>query len=91
MAVVHPTEEERIALCEWLTANDISPNSVPLYSHFEIVEQDGQRVIVYTECVLTEDGHKQVDPESSEDTWARNATAPCKVDPPAWLRIPGTV
>ena len=91
MAVVHPTEEERIALCEWLTANGIDPKTVPLHSSFSVLEDAGAKVIHYQECVLTADGRKQVDPEDNESVWIRDATAPCTVDPPAWLRIEGTV
>lgn len=90
MALPHPTEEERAAICEWLTANGISPNAVPLPSRLVVLEDDGAKVIHYEEYVLTDDGNKQVDPGDSDYAWVRNATAPCKVDPPAWLRIAGT-
>jgi hypothetical protein len=89
MALPYPTEQQRLALCEWLNANGINPNSVPLESSFAITEDNGQRVIHYTEFVLTADGHKQVDPEDNTTAWRRKATAPCTVQPPAWLRVPG--
>src|SRR5690348_11201215 len=55
MAITHPTEEERQALCEWLTANDIDYNNVPLDSMFAVTEEpDGQRLIHYTEFVRDE-------------------------------------
>jgi hypothetical protein len=91
MAMVRPTEEERLALCEWLTANGIDYNTVPLESTFAIVEEPaGQRLIHYIEFVITHDGHAQVDPEDPDTAWKRPASVPCQVDPPAWLNIPGT-
>lgn len=38
MAVLGPTEEERLALCAWLTANGISPTTVPLRSDLSVTE-----------------------------------------------------
>lgn len=90
MAVVPPDEERRVALCEWLTANGIDPNTVPLHSSFSVLEDTGVKTIRYQECVLTADGRKQVDPEDNESVWIRDATAPCTVEPPAWLKIAGT-
>jgi hypothetical protein len=88
MAVLHPTEEERIAICEWLTANGINPKSVPLADHkLRIVTENGQRAIHYTEYVLTDDGRAQVDPEDPDSAWVREASRPCLVDPPKTLRI----
>jgi hypothetical protein len=90
MAIAHPTEEERQALCEWLTANGIDPNTVPLYdSGLRITEQDGQRIICYTEYVLTDTGRKQTNPDDSRKVWMRPASVPCKTEPPAWLNVPG--
>lgn len=90
MAITGPTERERMALCEWLTANGIDPTHVPIDSAFAIDDQtDGKRLIRYVEYVLTADGHKQVDPEHPESSWKRPASAPCVVEPPAWLNVPG--
>lgn len=89
MAVVHPTEAERLALCEWLTANSIDINTVPLHSEFTIADgPDGQRIIHYTEFVLS-DGCKQVDPQAPSEAHRRPASAVCAVEPPGWLHIPG--
>lgn len=88
MAVLHPTEEERVAICEWLTANGIDPKAVPRYEHkLRIVTENGQRAIHYTEYVLTDDGRAQVDPEDPEAVWTRDTSRPCLVDPPKQLRI----
>lgn len=91
MAIVNPEEEERRAYCEWLTANGISPRSVPRESTFAITDEpDGQRLIRYIEFVLTDDGRIQVDPEARDTVWKRPATAPCVVEPPASLKVPGS-
>ncbi|MCX5000912.1 hypothetical protein [Streptomyces longwoodensis] len=91
MAMVHPTEDERRALCEWLTANNVDINTVPLESTFAIVEEpDGRRLIHYIEFVTTDEGHRQVDPEDPSTAWKRPTSALCLVDPPSWLNIPGT-
>lgn len=90
MALPRPTEEQRAALCAWLTANGIDPNSVPIGSRLSIGVSDGAKVIYYDQY-LTEDGHKQIDPADNDRAWMRAATAPCTVDPPAWLRVPGSV
>lgn len=88
MAAPWPTEGERLAICEWLTANGIDPGTVPLNDHkLRIVAQDGQRAIHYTEYVLTDDGHIQVDPEDPDNAWVRDTSRPCLVDPPTEMRI----
>ncbi|WP_330328234.1 hypothetical protein [Streptomyces pseudovenezuelae] len=90
MAIGGPTEKERVALYEWLTANGIDPKTVPLSSSFAIVEDsDDTRSIHYIEFVLTDDGRKQTDPDDRNEAWKRPASAPCTVEPPAWLKIPG--
>lgn len=91
MSVVDPTEVRRVALCEWLTANGVDPNTVPQFSTFAVLEDAGARVIHYQQHVLTSDGHAQVDPQDNESVWIRDATTPCTVEPPAWLQIAGTV
>lgn len=90
MGVPHPTDEERLALCEWLTANGIEPNTVPLYdSGLRIVEQAGQRVICYTEYVRSElTGNILSDPDNPQPVTSE-ASVPCLVEPPGWLGVPG--
>lgn len=76
------------ALCLWLTANDVDLNTVPVDTDLSIeTGTDGRRVIHFEEFILTDDGHKQVDPEDSTQAWTRQATAPCHVEPPADLGI----
>lgn len=90
MGIGDPTEEERVALAEWMTANGVDPTTVPLESTFAITDEpDGQRLIHYIEFVLTSDGHKQVDPEHRGEVWTRAASAPCTVEPAPELRIKG--
>jgi hypothetical protein len=89
MAIQSPNEAKRVALCEWLTANDIDVDTVPIDSDFEIIEgPDGQRLLQYTEFVRSEGGGIKVDPEDGQSAWKRTTTAPCKTDPPTWLNVP---
>ncbi|WP_042174665.1 hypothetical protein [Streptomyces sp. NBRC 110035] len=89
MGVTHPTEEERLALCEGLTANGINPRTVPLRdSDLRIAVQDGQRVILYTEFVLDElTGNILAAPDGQVPVTSA-ASAPCLAEPPEWLNIP---
>lgn len=89
MAVMHPTEEERVALAEWMTANGVDPNMVPIESTFAIVDEPDGRPIHYTEFVVTDNGSKQINPEHPDEVWTRPATAPCTVEPAAALHIKG--
>ncbi|MFE6412597.1 hypothetical protein ACFVOR_37320 [Streptomyces sp. NPDC057837] len=90
MTTDSPTEKERLALCEWLTANGINPNTVPLReAGLRIDEKDGQRVIAYTQFVRNElTGNILSDPDNPGPVTS-SATAPCRVEPPAWLGVPG--
>lgn len=90
MAVDRPTEEERVALCEWLRANGIDPDTVPLRdSDLRIDEKDGQRVILYTQFVRDEPtGNILSDPHNPGPVTS-SASASCLVEPPAWLGVPG--
>lgn len=90
MAVAHPTEKERVALCEWLARNGIDIRTVPLHeSGLRVEEREGVRVVCYTAYVLNSDDRKQVDPEDPEKVWMREASVPCTLEPPAWLNVPG--
>ncbi|MFF8910597.1 hypothetical protein [Streptomyces olivaceoviridis] len=91
MAIIHPTEEERQALCEWLTANGIDYNNVPLDSMFAVIDEpDGQRLIHYNEFVRDEQTRNILADPRERLAVRRMASAPCKVEPPAWLGVPGT-
>jgi hypothetical protein len=90
MASTLPAEGWRVAMAQWLAANGIDPNTVPVHSYFVITDEpDGQRLIRYTEYVLTGDGKKQVDPQDPDEAWIQTATAACKEEPAAWLNVPG--
>ncbi|MFJ4473280.1 hypothetical protein ACIP2X_38100 [Streptomyces sp. NPDC089424] len=90
MAIGKPTEEERLALCKWLRANGIDPDTVPLHdADLRIAVQDGRRVIRYTEYVRNElTGNILYDPDNPGPV-SSSASAPCLVEPPEWLRVPG--
>lgn len=89
MPLPRPTEEERTAFYDWFAANGVNPRTVPQHTSLEIrTHQDGTRVIHYDEYVLTDDGLVQTDPEDPDSVWIRPATAPCLVEPAAWLINP---
>lgn len=88
MAVLGPSEEERLAMCAWLTANGVDPETVPLRSAVSIVEVGGQWHIQYTEFVRDEEtGKILADGEGYGRT--RGVRVPCIEKPPAWLNVPG--
>jgi hypothetical protein len=90
MSIAHPTEKERVALVDWLTANSIDIRTVPFHdSGLRIEERDGSRAICWTAYVLASNDRKQVDPEDPERVWMRDASEPCTVEPPTWLNVPG--
>lgn len=83
-----PGEAQRQELASWMRANDVSPKSIPVYSEFSITTgADGTRTIHYTAYVLDADGHITLDADRHART--EKATAPCVVEPPYWLNIPG--
>lgn len=85
MAASLYTDEERAAIAEWLTANGINPQVVS--SRDEVSIRDG--LIHFQQFVLTDDGHKQVDPGNRHEAWTKAVSAPCHVRPPAGLGISG--
>lgn len=90
MARPKRTGDEIIALRDWLTANNIDLGRVPIDSPLAVrTADDGSKVIHYEECVLTEDGRKQLDPKNHTRLWVRPATAPCKVQPHPDLAVEG--
>lgn len=84
------TEKRRLALCDWLTANSISPNDVPLNSTLSIsTTTGGQSLLHYEAFVRDPDTGNILVTEDGQDAQRENRTTPCTVPPPSWLRIPG--
>ena len=83
-------EDRREALCAWLRANSIDPNTVPLHDHdLRITERDGQRLIEYTEFVLDElTGNILADPGNPQPVTSE-VSVPCLIEPKPALGIPG--
>jgi len=88
---IHDLDDKRGAVCAWLRANSIDPNTVPLHDHdLRITERDGQRLIEYTEFVRDElTGNIMYDPDNPGPVTSETSV-PCLVDPDPELRIPGT-
>jgi hypothetical protein len=83
-------EDRRQAVCAWLHANGIDPNTVPLHDHdLRITERDGQRLIEYTEFVRDElTGNILYDPDNPGPVTSQ-ASVPCLVEPDPGLGVPG--
>jgi hypothetical protein len=81
---LHCAQGRHDALLHWVRANGIDPDVVPQDRDL-IVEDDpdGGRRIRYHAYVLTDDGHKQVDPERPAVTpMMEERTTPLVVPPP---------
>ncbi|MFD8516505.1 hypothetical protein ACFV27_36870 [Streptomyces antimycoticus] len=80
----HPNEGRREALCQWLTANGINPNDVPIDADLTITtETDGTRLIRYEAFVTDSDGRKLID-ERGQGAAIEKRTARLDVEPPDW-------
>lgn len=73
------------AVADWLRANDIDPNDVPIEGPITIE----QGHIRYAALLRNEDGHRYVD-ESTGDAAREEQTAPLKVEPPANVQVNGS-
>lgn len=73
----------RTALREWLTANGIEPNTVPVDGDLTIVDTDGGRVIRCEVYALAEDGRLQLDDRGVSEA-RETRTVPLVVEPPVW-------
>jgi hypothetical protein len=80
MAVLGPSEERRLAICDWLTANSIDPSTVPLHSELHVeTKPNGTKVIRY-EAFVTEEGRKVA--SYTLDAIRETREAPLLVEPP---------
>jgi hypothetical protein len=73
----------RTELCDWLTANGIAPNTVPIDGDLLIVDTEDGRTIRYETFVRAKTGAKVMDPRGSEAY--ETHTVPLKTEPPAWF------
>lgn len=73
----------RTALCDWLTANGIEPNAVPVDGDLTIIDTDEGRAIRVEVFVRTEDGKLALD-ERGVDVAMEVRTVPLVVEPPEW-------
>jgi hypothetical protein len=72
----------RTELCDWLTANGIEPNTVPIDGDLTIVDTEHGQVIRY-ETFVQKDGAKVMDPRGG-DAYEIH-TVPLVAEPPAWF------
>ncbi|MFD4569371.1 hypothetical protein ACFWOX_34040 [Streptomyces sp. NPDC058467] len=75
------------AVADWLRANGIDPDDVPLEGPIAI-ERDrlGKWSIRYAALLRNEAGHRYVDP-ATDDAAREERTTPLKVDPPANVQV----
>lgn len=79
MAVL-PSEARRLAICEWLTANGINPNIVPLHAGLETATRpDGTRVIRFEAYIRDEAGRLLAD---GDEPAREDREVPLLVEPP---------
>lgn len=71
-------------LCDWLAANGIDYNEVPVDTPLTVETIScAQRIIRYTVYLRTADGHRYVDPNDPNQAACEERTAPLLVEPPA--------
>jgi len=73
------------AVADWLRANDIDPNDVPIGGPLAV---EGGR-IHYAALLRNEAGHRYVN-ESTGDAAREERTAPLKIKPPANVQVMGS-
>jgi len=78
-----PDTSRRATVCDWLTANGIDPNHVPLDSDLTIDDAEQGPVLRYEAFALDEDGRRQLD-ERGEGPAREVRTTPLVVKPPKW-------
>ncbi|MGW0014741.1 hypothetical protein ACWDVX_33945 [Streptomyces tendae] len=83
-------EDRREAVCVWLRANGIDPNTVPLHDHqLRITERNGRRFIEYTEFVRDElTGNILADPDDRQPVTSE-VSVQCLIEPKPSLGVPG--
>ncbi|MEU8682908.1 hypothetical protein [Streptomyces sp. NPDC048611] len=70
-------------LCDWLAANGIDPNEVPVHSLLAVETlPDERRIIRYAVYLRNEDGHRYVDPDDPNQAAREERTTPLVVEPP---------
>ncbi|MFG2826100.1 hypothetical protein ACGFWI_01235 [Streptomyces sp. NPDC048434] len=74
--------EHREALCPWLKANGIDPDTVAM-DWISVEEDAGQRVIRYRTFKVTPDGRRLDDPDDARQGWRVERTTPLQTGLPA--------
>lgn len=80
-----PTDwTRRDALCDWLTANGITPNDVPIDGDLLIVDTDEGRAIRVEAFARNDAGALVIDERGYREARVIR-TVPLKTEPPAWF------
>jgi hypothetical protein len=80
---LHLDRSRSDALCAWLTANGIEPNTVPVDADLTVVSTDDGRILRCEVYVHTEDGRVILN-DRGDDKAREIRTVPLVVDPPVW-------
>lgn len=71
-------------LCDWLAANGIDYNDVPVHAPLTVETlPDGQRIIRHTVYLRDEAGYRYVDPNDPDQAAREERTVSLLVEPPA--------
>ena len=78
------------AVADWLRANDIDPNDVPINGPISIEHEvtSGDRRIRYAAMLRNEAGRHYLD-EGTRAVAQEDHTAPLKIEPPANVQVTG--
>lgn len=72
----------RSRLAEWVKANGLNPNDIPLTHPIRVEDGDDGPVIRYVAYARTEEDVQQADSIHSDEVPTVERTAPCTVPPP---------
>ncbi|WP_202237015.1 hypothetical protein [Actinacidiphila reveromycinica] len=77
------TDDRRQEVCDWLTANGINPNDVPVDADVEI-QGDGDQRTLRCEVYVTNEFGDKVRDETGNDIARNHIGVPLAVEPPEW-------
>lgn len=80
---LHVAEGRDRALRDWVRANGLNPNEIPINADMTIEDTPDGRVIRYTAYTLSSSGAKLADPVRSGEALTEERAVPLVVEPPA--------
>lgn len=80
---MHTAQGRTDAIREWVRANGIDPNVVPVHEDMTIEDTPDGRIIRFHAYRLAEDGSKQITQQPDGGALVEERTVPLVVEPPA--------